>query len=139
MYSRMTISRFVLLIFFCSSMVSGLQAQSSPKQEGQKDWVKLMLLSDTRKLLNHMSPMVDVDIPSQRGAFNHSQMQIVLNNFFRQYPPSGITIDQQGALNPRNDYFIGTYTSGETEYRLYIQAENRAEGHKIFSFSIQRK
>lgn len=135
----MSVSRLVLLLFVCCSFLQGVQAQSAPRQEGQKDWVKLMLQSDVRKLLNYMSAMVDVDLPNQRGAFNQSQLQTVLSNFFRQYPPSGISIDQQGALNLRNDYFIGTYTSGETEYRLYIQAENRADGHKIFSFSITRK
>lgn len=98
-----------------------------------------MLQSDAKKLLNFMSPMVDVELPTQRGAYNQSQLQTVLSTFFRQHPPTAISIDQQGALNPRNDYFIGTYTSGETEYRLYIQAEKRPEGHKIFSFSIQRK
>jgi hypothetical protein len=135
----MSVFRFVLLIITLSSYVQKLQAQNAPKHEDQKEWVKHMLQSDTRKLLNFMSPMVDVDLPTQRGAFNQSQLQNVLNNFFRQHPPTSITIEQQGALNPRNDYFIGTYTSGEMEYRLYIQAEKQTEGHKIFSFSIQRK
>lgn len=127
---------FIVVLF---PLYSALLAQQPDKVGDQQAWVAHMLQSDAKKLLNFMSPMVDVELPTQRGAYNQSQLQTVLSTFFRQHPPTAISIDQQGALNPRNDYFIGTYTSGETEYRLYIQAEKRPEGHKIFSFSIQRK
>lgn len=128
-----------LLLVVLFTFLPEARVQEAKSPDDHKAWVVHMLQADTKRLLNFMSPMVDVDLPSQRGAFNHSQLQTVLTNFFKQYPPMTITFDQQGALNPRNDYFIGTYTSGDTEYRLYIQAERKPDGHKIFSFSIQRK
>ncbi len=134
-------SRFCsfVLIFLFTTLYSDMQAQQAVKAGDQHVWVSHMLQSDARKLLNFMSPMVDVELPNQRGAYNHSQLQTALTTFFRQHPPSAISIDQYGALNPRNDYFIGTYTSLDTEFRLYIQAEKKPEGHKIFSISILRK
>ena len=135
----MSVSRMIILIFAMAVLLPKSSAQTVTKPAGQEAWVYHILQSDAKKLLGFMAPMVDVELPTQRGAFNHSQLQTVLAGFFRQYPPSAITISQQGALNPRNDFFIGTYTSSETEYRLYIQAEKQPSGHKIFSFSIQRK
>ncbi|MBK9292667.1 MAG: DUF4783 domain-containing protein [Bacteroidetes bacterium] len=134
----MRFARILLLWVAVMISVKDISAQLTTSG-GQTGWVKLMLQSDARKLLNHMSPMVEVDLPTHRGALNHNQLQGTLAGFFRQYPPKAITIDQQGALNHRNDFFIGTYTSGEQNYRLYIQAEKQDDGHKIFFLSIQPK
>lgn len=132
----MQLLRSTLLILIATFGICVLAQQFNAATD-QQALVAVMLQSDVKKMLGFMSAMVEVELPTQRGVFNHNQLQPALSNFFKLYPPKSITIHQRGALNTVNDYFIGTYQSGETAYRLYMQAENHRDGLKIFSLSIK--
>ncbi len=80
---------------------------------------------------------IDISILGKSNLYSKSQAQQVLNTFFTQNKPSEFLIIHEGKSNGTK-YFIGSYTSGDSKYRVTINVKSDGKLEKISSISIER-
>lgn len=89
------------------------------------------------KLLSAAFPSnVDISILGKSNLYSRSQAEQVLSTFFTQHKVSAFTIEHEGNSNGTK-YFIGTYTSGKTQYRVTVNVKISGGKEVIKSITIE--
>ncbi len=89
------------------------------------------------KLLSSAFPSnVDISILGKANLYSRSQAEQVLSTFFAQHKVSSFTIEHEGNSNGTK-YFIGTYTSGKTQYRVTVNVKISGNKELIKSITIE--
>ena len=88
-------------------------------------------------LAKYFPANVDINILGKSNLYSKSQGQQVLTTFFTQNKPNGFEVIHEGQSNGTK-YFIGTYISGSTKYRVTVNVKSVSGSDKISSISIER-
>jgi hypothetical protein len=75
---------------------------------------------DSKKLASYFNSTVDLTIPSGDGTYSKSQAEMIVKNFFTQYPPVSFKINQQGSSNEGSQFSIGTLVTKSSKFRTYF-------------------
>ena len=82
-------------------------------------------------------PNINVSILGKANLYSRSQAQQVLTTFFTQHKVTSFKIDHEGDSGGTK-YFIGTYLSGKTKYRVTINVKTIKGIDKIKNITIER-
>jgi len=75
---------------------------------------------DAKKLATYFNSTVDLTVPASDGTYSKSQAEMIVKNFFTQYPPVSFKINQQGSSNEGSQFSIGTLITKTSKFRTYF-------------------
>jgi hypothetical protein len=82
--------------------------------------VAAITAGDAKKLSDYFNSSVDLTIPSGDGTYSKFQAEMMVKNFFKQYPPVSFKINQQGSSNEGSQFSIGTLVTKTAKFRTYF-------------------
>lgn len=83
------------------------------------------------RLSTYFSSTVNLSVPGNDGAFSKSQAEIIMGDFFKKYPPSSFTVSNQGSSAGGSLYTLGTYVSGNIQFRTYFLIKNMGTSYQL--------
>ena len=93
--------------------------------------------SGNAKLLSVAFPSnVNISILGKSNLYSSAQAEHVLTTFFTQHKVTRFSIDHEGSSGGTK-YFIGTYVSGKTKYRVTINVKSVKGAEKIKNITIE--
>jgi hypothetical protein len=75
---------------------------------------------DSKKLAVYFNSSIDLTVPVGDGTYSKSQAEMIVKNFFAQYPPVSFKINQQGSSNEGSQFSIGTLVTKTAKFRTYF-------------------
>ncbi len=122
---------FILISFFCFFSFAVIAAPSAPTNNRDTsiaiadddiitNIVAAITAGDAKKLAVYFNSTVDLTVPSGDGTYSKSQAEMIVKNFFSQYPPVSFKINQQGSSNEGAQFSIGTLLTKTAKFRTYI-------------------
>lgn len=109
------------------------------QQYAGSEWFKHIIAGDARKLSAWLEPFVALELPTGSAKYSRQQATAVLVGFFQDNAPTRIEIEKTGTTGNSTDFYIGTYHTNTTEFRLYLLITKTGGDEKIHSLSITRK
>lgn len=90
-------------------------------------------------LAGHFAQTIQLSVPGKKGDFSKMQAEVIMREFFQQYPPSSFTINAEGKSSGSNYYTLGAYVSGSVQFKTYyvIQKTDGDITLHILKFEIQ--
>ena len=82
--------------------------------------VAAITVGDAKKLSAYFNSTVDLTVPTGDGTYSKSQAEMIVKNFFTQYPPVSFKINQQGSSNEGSQFSIGTLITKTAKFRTYF-------------------
>ncbi|MDX9931913.1 MAG: DUF4783 domain-containing protein [Bacteroidales bacterium] len=94
---------------------------------------------DASKLASCFAPTIQLSVPGKKGDFSRTQAEIIMRDFFAQYPPSSFSVNSEGKTSGTNFYTLGSYVSGSVRFKVYyvIQKADSEITLHILKFEIQ--
>ncbi|HBG71691.1 MAG: hypothetical protein A2W93_06730 [Bacteroidetes bacterium GWF2_43_63] len=94
---------------------------------------------DASQLAACFAPTIQLSVPGKKGDFSRTQAEIIMRDFFSQYPPSSFTVNSEGKTSGTNYYTLGSYVSGAIRFKVYyvIQKADSEITLHILKFEIQ--
>jgi hypothetical protein len=122
---------FLLISFFCILSVAAVAIPKAPAilndttiSIADDDVINNIVLAitagDAKKLASYFNSTVDLTVPSGDGTYSKSQAEMIVKNFFTQYPPVSFKINQQGSSNEGSQFSIGTLITKTAKFRTYF-------------------
>ncbi|MCF8307731.1 MAG: DUF4783 domain-containing protein [Bacteroidales bacterium] len=93
---------------------------------------------DAKKIIQHMNDPIDLKINDKKGIYSHSQAEILISDFFRDYPVSSLSKNHVEQSGKNEVFIIGTYKSSGESFRVYFLLKKNGEGYKIYQFYIEK-
>jgi hypothetical protein len=102
---------------------------------------KAMKANDSKAIISLAKDKIVLQIQGKEGAFNHTQAEILLQDFFNKKPKGEFTFNFKGKMNSENvTISVGTYTFNVKEsYRCTFQFRTEKGISKMESLSIERQ
>lgn len=91
---------------------------------------------DAKLLAASFGSNVDISILGKSNLYSKSQGEQVLNTFFNKNKVNSFTISHEGSSNGTK-YFIGSYVSGTSKYRVTVNIKSSAGTNQIMRISIE--
>lgn len=90
-------------------------------------------------LAAYFAPTIQLSVPGKKGDFSKTQAEVIMREFFSQYPPSSFSVNSEGKSSGTNYYTLGVYTSGSVQFKTYyvIQKTESEITLHILKFEIQ--
>ncbi len=130
-----------LAYFSMLSVAIGLMASlvSARMQKDVLHQTELALKAgDSQSLTQFFDSVVELKTDSKEGAYSKTQAEFVLKDFFRRYPPSGFEFKHKGSSPAGAYYAIGTYTSSQATFRVYIKMRQANGKHLMDTLSFTK-
>ena len=90
---------------------------------------------DAEKIAKFFAENIDLKILDKENLYSKSQSELILKDFFENYPPSEFEIVHEGKSG-QTDYMIGDLTSGKNTFRVKINTKTTNKVQYITSLSI---
>ena len=102
---------------------------------------KAMKANDSKAIVALAKEKIVLQIQGKEGAFNHTQAEIILQDFFTKKPKGDFVFNVKGKMNNENvTISIGTYTFNVKEsYRCTFQFRTEKGIPKMESLSIEKQ
>ncbi len=92
----------------------------------------------SRELSKFLHARVEIKLDNSRKEYSINQAEIVLKDFFQKQPSSGAEFihdgDSAGMI-----YAIGSYTSGNSSYRIMMRAKKYKEEYKVYHLEFTKE
>jgi len=75
----------------------------------------------SKELVKYLDKTSDIDIEGEKSTFSKTQAEVVLKDFFQNYPPTSFQIIHQGASKAGSPYVIGQYSHKAGSFRVWIR------------------
>jgi len=122
----------ILSFFIASILLSVTLANAHPIQNNIiTNVVNAIKSMDADKLASYFSETIDLEAGESDGSFSKTQAEIIFRQFFKDYPLISFSLNHQGSSNDGSEYFIGTYKTAKTEYRVYVLMKSKNEQMRI--------
>ncbi|SFC01229.1 protein of unknown function [Flexibacter flexilis DSM 6793] len=83
-----------------------------------------------KELSRILNDGAEVGIDGQKANYSRTQVEFVLKDFFKKYPPVDFAYIHQGASKEGLKYAIGKYTSDKGSFRVYFVIK-QIKGHYV--------
>jgi hypothetical protein len=77
-----------------------------------------------------------MNINGIKGDYSKNQAELLLRDFFKQYPPSHFEVIRKGSITDHVTYFLANYHSSKSKFRILVQGTNQDQRIRIFSLDI---
>ncbi len=127
-----------LLLFRSSELQAGHPADLSLNEISDKI-ADAIRAGDASRLASSFAPTIHLSVPGKKGDFSKTQAEVIMRDFFNQYPPTSFSVNSEGKTSGTNYYTLGVYTSGSVQFKTYyvIQKSDSDITLHILKFEIQ--
>ena len=109
-----------IILGFTSLFV--LTASLSFAQEVEENSIRVSIKTgNAHGLYTLLDKTVELKTEEENGSYSNTQAEFILKNYFRKYPPTSFEYNHKGSSPNGAKYMIGTYTSGENIFRVYVK------------------
>ena len=121
------------IILFIALVISILGVQS--RVYGQGDVISkvkgALNTGSSKELVKYLDKASDIDIEGEKSTFSKTQAEVVLKDFFQNYPPTSFQIIHQGASKAGSPYVIGQYSHKTGSFRVWIRLKELSEDNYV--------
>jgi hypothetical protein len=117
------------LILLMAGLVSwtGARAQDDPFEA----IATALQEADAKNLAEHFNKTVELQLPGSENTHSSSQAELIMKDFFKNYPPDSFKIVQKGTTDATSRFAIGEYASGRKTYQVYIHLKSESDKYLI--------
>ena len=90
----------------------------------------------SRDLAKHFEPSILLNLNGQNGNYSKTQAEFILKDFFRKNPPRDFSVLHKGGNGNAALYYVGTYLSENSQFRVLIKGNPKDDAFRIFSMEI---
>lgn len=113
----------LLLLFFSGTAFS--------QQNVVEDTRIAIKTGSAKALVDYFDSSVDLKVNEKEVTYSKSQAEFVLKEFFKNNAPSNYVVNHIGASPGGAKYSIGSYTSGDKNFRVYMKMKKSGEMYKV--------
>ncbi|GHE55929.1 MULTISPECIES: DUF4783 domain-containing protein [Roseivirga] len=96
--------------------------------------------SSSKELTKHLHEKVEIKLDGDRKEYSVNQAEIMLKQFFQQYPSKGFEFIHDGNNSSGGIiYAIGTYTSSGGSHRVVIRAKKFKDIYKVYRLEFTKE
>jgi len=122
---------FLLIVFFVASSFSNGDIS---------DNCRLAILSgNAKELTSYFDKSVELRTEKEEGSYSKSQAELVLKNFFKSNPALKFNYVHKGTSPGGAKYAIGSYTSNNGVFRVYIKMKMVSGQYLIDTLDISEE
>lgn len=95
--------------------------------------------SSSKELTKYLNSKVEIKLDGERKEYSVNQAEIMLKQFFQQYPSTGFEFNHDGNNTSGGIiYAIGTYTSSGGSHRVVIRAKKFDNVFKVYRLEFTK-
>ncbi len=95
-------------------------------------------MGSSKELVKHVNTRIDLEIDGSQSSYSDTQVEFVLKDFFKKYPPSNFEFIHRGTSKDGLKYAIGRYSHNGGEFRVVLRYKKFAEEYKIYNLGFNR-
>lgn len=96
--------------------------------------------SSAKELTKYLNDKVEIKLDGERKEYSVNQAEIMLKQFFQQYPSTGFEFIHDGDNSSGGIiYAIGTYSSSGGSHRVVIRARKFKEVYKVYRLEFTKE
>lgn len=131
----MKVFRTAALFIFLLSILSGVYGQSDVIAD-LKETIKA---GSAKELSRFLFQTIDVDMEGNKQSYSKAQAEFVFRDFFRQHPPTEVSVIHQGASKGGQLYAILQYKSGSDIYRVFLKVKSTEKQQLLHEISFLKE
>ena len=91
-----------------------------------------------KELSKYLNQTVDVTIEGKVQSYSKAQAEFVFRDFFKEHPPTEVTITHQGASKGGQNYAILQYIAGDN-YRIFMKIKKVSDSQLLDDIRITKE
>jgi hypothetical protein len=107
--------------------------------DGFDDVIASMRYGNAGVVAKYFNSNVELTLLENEGVYSKQQAEIMLRNFFAQYPAKNIMIQHRGSSAQAAKYAIAIYEANNGKFRVYIFMKDSGAGLMIHELRIERE
>lgn len=113
------------------------QAKTSNTENSSIEEIVMVFQSGSSKdLAKFFAQGIDININGNQGDYSKNQAEVVMRDFFRKFPPIDFQLLHKGNNSEQIIYYIGSYKSEETVFKVFIRGRKEQNDIKVYSLDI---
>lgn len=109
-------------------------------QDNVVEDTRLAIKSGSAKaLVDYFDSSVDLKVSDKEVSYSKSQAEFVMKDFFKNNAPSNYVVNHIGSSPGGAKYCIGSYTSGDKHYRVYMKMKKVNGTYKVDTLHFTRE
>ncbi len=110
-----------------------------PANDVVNDVANAIELMDAKKLAEFFNSTIDLEIGETDGNYSKTQAEMIVRDFFKNFPLTSFAVNHQGSSNDGSKYFIGTYKTSTQEYRVYVLLKKQDDQLLIHQLQFEQE
>lgn len=110
-----------------------------PVDDVVNDVANAIELMDAKKLAEFFNSTIDLEIGETDGNYSKTQAEMIVRDFFKNFPLTSFAVNHQGSSNDGSKYFIGTYKTSTQEYRVYVLLKKQDDQLLIHQLQFEQE
>ena len=125
--------RLITIFIISLGCLLPLSAQTVPGE-----LINAMKAGDAEKLARYFHESLELTIEDKDYVASKNQATRIMENFFKEYPPTGFSISFEGTKE-KSRYAIGNLTTGKGNFRVNIFFLNKDDKRLVYYMSIEQE
>ena len=125
--------RLITIFMLSVAILMPARAQTVPSELSNA-----MKAGDAAKLANFFHESLELTILEKDYVASKNQATRIMENFFKEHPPSGFTISFEGTKE-KSKYAIGNLTTGKGNFRVNIFFMIKDDKRLVYYMSIEKE
>jgi len=124
-------SKRIFLYIALTILIVGINSRSYGQGEVISNVKGALNAGSSKELVKYLDKNSDIDIEGEKSTFSKTQAEVVLKDFFQNYPPTNFQIIHQGASKAGSPYVIGQYSHKSGSFRVWIRLKEISENSYV--------
>lgn len=129
----------VFIIFLLTTICGANSSMAQSFNEIDNKINHAIQAGSIEQLSPYLNTTIELCIPGKEGSFSKTQSRVIIQSFFKKYPPNSYSIKNQGTSSDGSNFSIGEYLSGNTIFRTYFVTKKSNEKILLFQLHFEKK
>lgn len=125
--------RFITIFYIAVSVLIPARGQSVPQA-----LTEAITQGNADQMADFFHQSLEMTILNKDYMVSKSQATRIMEDFFREHPPSGFTISFEGAKE-KSKYAIGSLSTPDGKFRVNLFFMNKGNARLIYYLSIEKE
>jgi hypothetical protein len=127
-----------LFILLFATFVPSISAQIFAQGEVISNVRVALKAGSSKELVKYLNKNTDIDLDGDNSSYSKAQAEVVLKEFFKDYPPTNFQIIHQGASKAGSPYVIGQYSYNSGSFRVWIRLKDEGDNYLVHAMSFYK-
>lgn len=129
----------IFIIFIIATIFGTTSAMAQSINEIDNKINQAIKTGSIDQLSPYLNTTIELCIPGKEGSFSKPQSRVIIQSFFKKYPPKSYSIKNQGTSSDNSNFCIGEYLSGNTIFRTYFVTKKTSDKILLFQLHFEKK